>query len=96
MTEEEFLAMMERVRQEQRKSMRENFINNLVADLRRPSFWLRRMEQLEKEREYFNKKRGWSAMDMLAVDKIDAEIQECENELEMIYGDEDRLEVEYD
>lgn len=96
MTEADFLAMMERVREQQRESMRENFVNNLVADLKRPSFWLRRIEQLEKEREYFNKKRGWSAMDMVAVDRIDEEIQECEDELEMIYADEDRLEVEYD
>lgn len=96
MTEQEFLAMMERVRQQQRESLRENYINNLLADLKRPSFWLRRIEQLEKEREYFNKKRGWSAGDMLAVDRIDEEIEECEKELEMIYADEERLEVEYD
>lgn len=96
MSEPEFLAMMERVRQQQREAMRENYINNLFADLKRPSFWLRRIEQLEKEREYFNKKRGWSAADIVAVDRIDEEIEECENELEMIYAEEDRLEVEYD
>jgi hypothetical protein len=96
MSEPEFLAMMKRVRDQQCESMRENYINNLLADFKRPSFWLRRIEQLEKEREYFNKKRGWSAMDITAVDRIDEDIQECENELDLIYAEEERLEVEYD
>jgi hypothetical protein len=96
MTESDYHAMMDRVRRQMMEAMRENYINNLLADLEHPSFWLRRIEQLEKEREYFNKKRGWSAADMVAVDRIDEEIQECEDELERIYAKEDRLEVEYD
>ena len=96
MTETDFRSMMDRVRNRYAEEMRMNYINNLAADLKRPSFWLRRMEQLEKEREYFNKKRGWSAADIMAVERIDGEIQECESELDTIYADEDRLEVEYD
>ncbi len=96
MTEEDYVAMMERVRKQQIEFMRENYTNNVLADMQRPSFWLRRIEQLEKEREYFNKKRGWSAADMLAVDRIDEEINECQCELEDLYAEEDRLENEYD
>lgn len=96
MTEEEFLAMQERVRKQMMETMRENYINNLLAEIESPSFWLRRIEQLEKEREYFNKKRGWSAADMLAVDKIDEEIEECQVELDKLCAEEDRLENEYD
>jgi hypothetical protein len=35
-------------------------------------------------------------MDITAVDRIDEDIQECENELDLIYAEEERLEVEYD
>jgi hypothetical protein len=96
MTEEDFLSMMERVRQQQREFDRERYMRNLVAELQSPSFWLRRIEQLEKEREYFNKKRGWSAADIVCVDRIDDQIRECEEELEVIYAEEDRLEAAYD
>ncbi len=96
MEEADYHAMMDRVRKQQMEDMRKNYMENLLADLQRPSFWLRRIEQLEKEREYFNKKRGWSAGDILAVDRIDEEIAECEDELEKIYANEDRLEVECD
>ena len=96
MEETEYHAMMERLRKQYAEDMRKTYINNLLADLQRPSFWLRRIEMLEKEREYFNKKRGWSAADMIAVDRIDEEIAECQDELDNLYADEDRLEVEYD
>lgn len=94
--EEEYKAMMDRLYRQYAQDMRENYVNNLLADLRRPSFWLRRIEQLEKEREYFNKKRGWSAADICAVERIDEEIEECQTELDTLYAEEDRLEVEYD
>ena len=96
MEETEYQAMMERVRKQMMEDMRKNYMENLLADMLRPSFWLRRIEQLEKEREYFNKKRGWSAADIQAVDRIDEEIGECQDELDNLYADEDRLEVEYD
>jgi len=96
MTEDEFHAMQERVRKQMLETMRENYINNFLAEIECPSFWLRRIEQLEKEREFFNKKRAWSAADMLAVDKIDEEIEECQVELDKLYAEEDRLEYEYD
>ena len=40
-------------------------------------FWEERIERLEKEREKYNKKRGWSARDLAAVEEIDAELKYC-------------------
>jgi hypothetical protein len=96
MTEEDFNAMQERVHKQYREDMRKTLIDNLIAELDSPSYWNRRIERLEKEREYFNKKRGWSALDIACVDQIDADIQECEDEIERIYSEMDRLEYEYD
>lgn len=96
MTEEAYLAMRERVFKQFQEDQRKNYMDALIADLESPSYWNRRIEQLEREREFFNKKRGWSAADITCVERIDADIQECEDELERIYAEEDRLEVEYD
>jgi hypothetical protein len=94
--EPEYWAMTERVQKMYREIERKNYEEALLNDLNRPRFWEDRIEKLEKEREYFNKKRGWSAVDMACVDRIDAQIQECESELDRIYAVEERLEVEYD
>lgn len=96
MKEEDFVAMQERVFQRAREYDRELYIENMLNDLKNPAYWLRRIESLEKEREYFNKKRGWSAAEMVCVERIDAEIQECEDEVDRIYAEEDRIEAEYD
>ena len=96
MAEPEYIAMMERVKNMYLEMDKKNYQDALVADLDSPSYWSRRIEHLEKEREYFNKKRGWSAMDIACVDNIDAQIYECEEELDRIYAEVDRLEAEYD
>ena len=96
MTEEDFHAMEQRVKKQMMEDMRKTYINNLLEDLDSPSYWRRRIELLEKEREVFNKKRGWSAADVACVEQIDAEIQECENEIESIYAYIDRCEYECD
>ena len=96
MTESDYIAMMQRVYKQQYEDMRQTYIDNVLAELKTPRYWLDRIEILEKEREYFNKKRAWSAGDIMAVERIDGEIKECENELDALYGDEDRLENEYD
>ena len=96
MPETDYYAMMQRVQKMYREMDRESYEQALAADLYDPQFWLDRIEHLEREREYFNKKRGWSAADIVCVEKIDEQIQECEDELERIYAEEDRLEVEYD
>jgi hypothetical protein len=96
MPEPEYWAMTERVQKMYREIERKNYEEALLNDLNRPRFWEGRIEKLEKEREYFNRKGGWSAIDMACVDRIDAQIHECEIELDRIYAVEERLEVEYD
>lgn len=96
MTEADFNAMQERVWKQYREDARKAYVDNLVAELDSPSYWTRRIERLETEREYFNKKRGWSALDIACVEQIDADIQECEDEIERIHAEMDRLEYEYD
>ena len=96
MTETDYHAMMERVHKQYLEIQRRDYVNYMLAELDSPSYWYRRIESLEKERQYFNKKRGWSAADIMAVDRIDAEIAECEDELDRLESDVDRLEAEYD
>jgi len=96
MHEGEYHAMMQRVQAMYRVMDRESYQQALLDDLNHPWFWKDRIEHLESEREYFNKKWGWSAADILCVEKIDEQIQECEIELDRIYAEEDRLEAEYD
>jgi hypothetical protein len=96
MPEADYWAMKERLQKMYDEIHREIYQQNLVDELKSPRFWLDRIEHMEQEREYFNKKRGWSAMDVACVDRIDAQIQECVDELDRIYAEEDRLETEYD
>lgn len=96
MPEAEFHAMMTRVKAMYQEIDREKIKRYLEEELDDPAYWNMRIDQLEKEREFFNKKRGWSAADIVCVERIDREILECEEELDRIYGEEDRLEMEYD
>ena len=96
MAEAEYHAMMERVQKMYREINRQIYEQNLLDELNDPRFWKDRIEHLERERVYFNKKRGWSAMDIACVEDIDKKILECENALDRIYAEMDRLEVEYD
>ncbi len=91
MSEEEYKAMRERVLKQMREWELENYRAALEADLDSPSYWESRIETLERCRERYNKKRGWSAEDIAAVEDIDAQIQECEENLARIeeeWGDE--------
>lgn len=92
MAEEEYTAMLERVRQESLASMRKSYQEAMLADLKTPSYWLNRIERLETERQRYNQKRGWSAEDAYCVDSIDDEIAQCEEELEMLYDQQDYVE----
>ena len=96
MLESDYNAMVERVRKMYRELDRSIYEQALIDELTDPRYWNDRMEGLEREREYFNKKRAWSATDLACVDRIDELITECEDQLERIYAEEDRLEVEYD
>lgn len=81
MTESEFNAMVNRVLLQYQTSMKKDYEDYLLDELDTPSYWERRIESLESQREYFNKKRGWSGADVASVEDIDAQIKECEKEL---------------
>jgi hypothetical protein len=95
-SEPEYHAMNQRLQAMYRESERKTYQESLLRDMNDPMYWELRMEQLEREREFFNKKRGWSAGDIMCVDRIDAQIKECEDELERISSYEDKLEADYD
>jgi hypothetical protein len=93
MTQQDFEEMLDRVNRRYQDDARRDYQDSLLAEMNTPSYWEGRIELLEREREFFNKKRGWSAADILCVDRIDAQIQECENEIARIESDDD---YEYD
>lgn len=84
MTEEEYTAMRERVAKEMMAFQIEQFRAAMIADLESASYWSSRLECLERQRERYNQKRGWSAEVFAEVDRIDAEISECEKNLERL------------
>lgn len=81
MTEEDYFAMMQRVQKRMEEYNRECYMNYLEYYYGSSRYWSCRLEQLEREREHYNKKRGWSAADILAVERIDSDIEECQYEL---------------
>jgi hypothetical protein len=92
MLQSEYEALMNRIRSEFRAQEKREYENALLAEMRTPAYWLRRIEILETSRETFNRKRGWSAAELNYVEKLDEEIRECEDQLDLIYGDEDMME----
>jgi hypothetical protein len=96
MPEDEYNAMMDRVFSRYNEMEREFLRESMIQDLDGPRFWQTRIDMLERERSIFNKKRGWSAMEMARVEAIDLEIEECEMELDRFYNMYDQMEYEWD
>jgi hypothetical protein len=92
MHEEEYNAMMNRVFSRYKEIERDALKESMIQDLDDPVFWRMRADQLERERSVFNRKRGWSAVEMARVEQIDLELEECEMELEKIFNLQDELE----
>jgi hypothetical protein len=86
MTEQEYKALRERVAKQMAEWQMENIRAAMEADLDSVCYWSSRLETLERCRERYNKKRGWSAEDIDAVNEIDAEIQECEDNIDRLEG----------
>jgi len=86
MTEQEYKALRERVAKQMAEWQMENIRAAMEADLDSVCYWTIRVETLERCRERYNKKRGWSAEDIDAVDEIDAEIQQCEDNIDRLEG----------
>ena len=96
MTEADYEGLQARVRKAFAAERKKDYEAYLIADLENPAFWLRRLEHLETQRDVFNKKWGWSAAELAFVERLDEDIKECEDELDRLYSEEDRIEVEYD
>lgn len=88
MTQQEFEQMMERVQKAARAYEAQVFVENMLDDLDSVSYWVSRIEALEMCRERYNKKAAWSAEVIRAVEEIDAEIKECEGEIDRIEGED--------
>ncbi len=84
MTEQDYKAMLERVAKQMMEWQIENYKAALDADLDSISYWESRLDWLEQSRERYNKKRGWSAEDIYAVEEIDDQIKECEENIDRI------------
>ena len=84
MSQADFEELMERVRKASQEYAAERYRENLLADLDSIGYWESRIESLERSRERFNKKAAWSAETIQAVDEIDAEIMECERNIDRI------------
>jgi hypothetical protein len=57
--------------------------------MEQPGFWEEKIEHLEKRREKYNVKSGWSAKDVAAADAIDQELKYCFKELQQLKEDEE-------
>ena len=84
MAEADYKAMMERVAKQMAEWQVKNMKAAMDAELDSVCYWSTRLEKLERARECYNKKRGWSAEDIQAVDQIDEDIQECEETIERL------------
>lgn len=96
MTEADFNAMQDRVHKMYQEDMRNNYKSALLAQWDDPSYWNWRLGVLERQRGNFNQMRAWSPAVIAKVEELDGQIAECEQRLEEIYAEEDRLEAEYD
>lgn len=96
LSEEEYSSRVAKYQKQMQDDMLRMYQEAIVAELQTPEYWQRRMERLEEERFSFHKKRGWSITDQYRIEQIDAELMECEEEIERIYAEVDRLEYEYD
>jgi hypothetical protein len=82
----------------------QNVMDAYLADWESVSYWEIRREALEKQREIYNKKRAWSAIDAKEVEWIDEQIKECserlgyltDEDIEAMWDEYDRREVEWD
>lgn len=83
-TKEEYEALCEKVKKQMIDSQLESIKQIMIAELDSISYWQSRIEKLQKMREPYNKRQGWSAEVLEEVEQIDANIQDCENEIDRI------------
>jgi hypothetical protein len=96
LSEEDYTAKVAVARKYFEEGMKECYRESLLADWESTHYWDNRLKTLERERESFNQKRGWSALDCSCIDQLDAEIQECWDMLDALHSEEERREYEWD
>jgi hypothetical protein len=84
MTKEAYEALCQKIAKEmveaQLQSMRESYLQEMDTI----AYWSGRIDSLNKHRERYNKKREWSAEIIDAVEQIDKDIKECQEEINRI------------
>ena len=84
MGQKEFEDLMDKMVKVARESQLEKYHENVMADMNSVGYWESRIETLERYRERYNTKAGWSADAIQDVKDIDAEIAQCEEEIYQI------------
>ena len=95
-TEQEYLSQRQRINNRIIEWRYKDTQDYLVSEWNSISYWERRIQILEMFRQRYHKMRAWSADVIHAVDVIDAQIAECEERIEEIWDEVDRVEQECD
>lgn len=59
-------------------------------------YWERRIESLERRLTNYTRRASWSSETVKAVEYLECCIEECEDELNTLYSEVDKLEWVYD
>lgn len=59
-------------------------------------YWERRMTTLENRINSYSRVKAWTAEIIMEVERIECYLEECEDELNMLYSEIDKLEWVYD
>lgn len=84
MTKEAYDALCQKIAKEMVEAQLQSMRDSYVQELETIAYWSGRIDTLNKQRERYNKKRGWSAETIDAVEQIDKDIKECQEEINRI------------
>jgi molecular chaperone GrpE (heat shock protein) len=96
MTKEEFEEMVIRVKKELEEWNQKRLIDFMSTFWDSVDDMQRRLDELDRFREKYNRMAGWSADVMQCVDAIDEEMYLIETRLDEIFSEIDRMEYNYD
>jgi hypothetical protein len=105
MTKEDYETLCQKIAKQKVEDEIASARKQALEEVDTIEYWERRIESLERYRERFNKKRGWSSEVMDEVEEIDKSIADCEEEIARIqkmypcecdecYGEEEEEEME--
>lgn len=96
MTKDEFEVMLLRVKKDLEEWNQKRLIDFMSTFWDSVDDMQRRLDELDRLREKYNKMAAWSADVLERVEAIDEEIYLIETRLDEIFSEVDRLEYEYD